>query len=94
MRNGYTPKKTNTFKENVRNDKAFGKTKREMSAKGITDPKEWSKRYRANKRKEEIKDFLKDYKQVKSPNPITKPKVRSYQEPKKPTTKKREEKKS
>lgn len=90
MRNGYTPKKTNTFKENVRNDKAFGKTKREMYEKGITDPKEWSKRYRVNKRKEEIKDFLIDSMRVKSPNPTTKHKVKSYQEPKKPTTKKRE----
>ena len=51
MRNGYTPKKSNTFKENVINDKAFGKTKREMSAKGITDPKEWSKKFKKNVKK-------------------------------------------
>lgn len=89
MRNGYTPKKTNTLKTNVINDKAFGKTKREMSAKGITDPKEWSKTFKKNVKKEKNKDINKSIMQIKSPIPISKYKVKSSQEPKKPTTKKR-----
>lgn len=87
MRNGYTPKKNNTYKENKRNDKVFGETRRKMIARGVKDPKEWSKEFKKNQRKEKIKDFVKGMVQKKKTS--AKSKVQLNNKPQKTKVKKR-----
>lgn len=68
MRNGYTPSRNNTYKENIRNDIIFGKTKRNMIKKGETDPNKWSAEFKNLQRTEKTKEFSKNRLYIKKKN--------------------------